>query len=244
MKWRCSVITAAAQRREGIEDEVRLQLVDILSRGTARMIFRVSGLAGMAAIVASQAGAQTAATQSDVEVFEPAYFARFNPATAEDMVRQLPGFAVDDGDRVRGFGGAAGNVLINGQRPSTKGGLGDVLGRIPVANVLRIEIVTGSSAKLDMRGQTKVANVIVKSVEVPVSGNWQVVGRRYQDGRISGSTDVTTNPYTFRRGRKPQLRSGRARLFAAQLREARLLRRLAESIRAACGALAEQYAKY
>ena len=90
MKWRCSVITAAAQRREGIEDEVRLQLVDILSRGTARMIFRVSGLAGMAAIVASQAGAQTAATQSDVEVFEPAYFARFNPATAEDMVRQLP----------------------------------------------------------------------------------------------------------------------------------------------------------
>jgi hypothetical protein len=161
------------------------------------MIFRVSGLAGMAAIVASQAGAQTAATQSDVEVFEPAYFARFNPATAEDMVRQLPGFAVDDGDRVRGFGGAAGNVLINGQRPSTKGGLGDVLGRIPVANVLRIEIVTGSSAKLDMRGQTKVANVIVKSVEVPVSGNWQVVGRRYQDGRISGSTDVTTTLPAF-----------------------------------------------
>ena len=151
----------------------------------------------MAAIMASQAGAQTAATASDVEVFEPSYFSRFNPATAEDMVRQLPGFAVDDGDRVRGFGGAAGNVLINGQRPSTKGGLGDVLARIPVANVLRIEIVTGSSAKLDMRGQTKVANVIVKSVEVPVSGNWQVVGRRYQDGRISGSTDVTTTLPAF-----------------------------------------------
>lgn len=171
--------------------------MDIHSWGTARMVFRVSGLASMAAIMASQAGAQTAATASDVEVFEPSYFSRFNPATAEDMVRQLPGFAVDDGDRVRGFGGAAGNVLINGQRPSTKGGLGDVLARIPVANVLRIEIVTGSSAKLDMRGQTKVANVIVKSVEVPVSGNWQVVGRRYQDGRISGSTDVTTTLPAF-----------------------------------------------
>jgi hypothetical protein len=161
------------------------------------MIFRVSSLASMAAIVASQAGAQTAAMQSDVEVFEPSYFARFNPATAEDMVRQLPGFSVDDGDRVRGFGGAAGNVLINGQRPSTKGGLGDVLSRIPVANVLRIEIVTGSSAKLDMRGQTKVANVIVKSVEVPVSGNWQIVGRHYQDGRMSGSTDITTTLPAF-----------------------------------------------
>lgn len=151
----------------------------------------------MAAMMASQAAAQTAVTQADVEVFEPAYFARFNPATAEDMVRQLPGFAVDDGDRVRGFGGAAGNVLINGERPSTKGGLGDVLSKIPVANVLRIEIVTGSSAKLDMRGQTKVANVVVKSIEVPVSGNWQVVGRHYQDGRISGSTDITTTLPAF-----------------------------------------------
>jgi hypothetical protein len=161
------------------------------------MILRFLGLASMAAIVAAQAGAQTAATQSDVEVFEPSYFARFNPATAEDMVRQLPGFSVDDGDRVRGFGGAAGNVLINGQRPSTKGGLGDVLSRIPVANVLRIEIVTGSSAKLDMRGQTKIANVIVKSIEVPVSGNWQVVGRHYRDGRVSGSTDITTTLPAF-----------------------------------------------
>lgn len=151
----------------------------------------------MAAMLASQAGAQTATMQSDVEVFEPSYFARFNPATAEDMVRQLPGFAVDDGEKVRGFGGAAGNVLINGQRPSTKSGLGDVLGRIPVANVLRIEIVTGSSAKLDMRGQTKIANVIVKSVEVPVSGNWQVVGRHYQDGRMSGSTDITSTLPAF-----------------------------------------------
>jgi len=161
----------------------------------------------MAVMLASQAGAQTAdaqaagtqavAAQSDVEIFEPAYFAKFNPATAEDMVRQLPGFGIDDGDRVRGFGGAAGNVLINGQRPSTKGGLGDVLGRIPVANVLRIEIVTGSSASLDMRGQTKVANVIVKSVDVPVSGNWQVVARHYRDGRLSGSTDVTTTLPAF-----------------------------------------------
>lgn len=161
------------------------------------MIFRISGLAGVAAMMASHAVAQTTAAQADVEIFEPAYFARFNPATAEDMVRQLPGFAVDDGDRVRGFGGAAGNVLINGQRPSTKGGLGDVLSKIPVANVLRIEIVTGSSAKLDMRGQTKVANVVVKSIEVPVSGNWQVVGRHYQDGRMSASTDITTTLPAF-----------------------------------------------
>jgi len=48
-----------------------------------------------------------------------------------------------------------------------------------------------------MRGQTKVANVIVKSVDVPVSGNWQVVGRQYQDGRISGSTDLTTTLPAF-----------------------------------------------
>src|SRR5258705_12742173 len=62
-----------------------------------------------------------AATPADqVRKFEPGFFARYNPVTALDMVRQLPGFAIDNGDNLRGFGATAGNVLIDGQRPSTK----------------------------------------------------------------------------------------------------------------------------
>lgn len=151
----------------------------------------------MAAVMSAQASAQSAPAQSDIETFEPSYFVRFNPSTADDMVRQLPGFAIDEGERVRGFGGAAGNVLVNGERPSTKGQLHTVLSRIPAANVARIEIVTGSSAQLDMRGQTKVANVILKSGATEISGNWQIVGRHYQGGRLNGSAEATATLPAF-----------------------------------------------
>ena len=55
-----------------------------------------------------------------VQTFDPPFFARFSPVTAEDMVRQLPGFTLDEGADLRGFGATAGNVLIDGQRPSSK----------------------------------------------------------------------------------------------------------------------------
>jgi hypothetical protein len=42
--------------------------------------------------------------------FQPAYFNDIAPQTAADMVARIPGFNIDDGESVRGFGGAAGNV--------------------------------------------------------------------------------------------------------------------------------------
>jgi len=49
--------------------------------------------------------------------------------------------------------------------------------------------VTGASAGLDMRGQTKVANVILKTDLVALSGNWQAVMRRFEAGRVTASVD-------------------------------------------------------
>ena len=128
------------------------------------MIGRLGGLAGAAAMLTGGAAlaqeaapATTAPAGSEVSTqsFEPAYFVRYAPNNALDMVQQVPGFSVQEGDNVRGFGGAAGNILVNGERPSTKTGLAALLTRIPVASVIRIELVTGVSATLDMRGQTK-----------------------------------------------------------------------------------------
>ncbi|MBU6319252.1 MAG: outer membrane beta-barrel protein [Alphaproteobacteria bacterium] len=183
------------------------------------MIIRLSALAGTAALflgpaayAQAPAGApqptrpaasvETAAGEapapgSNVEVFDPAYFTRFNPANAEEMVRQLPGFSLSEGQSVRGFGGATPNVLINGERPSTKTSLRTLLSRIPVANVLRIEIVTGASATLDMRGLTKVANVIVKGGVVDTSVSWQANARAYRQGRITGSVEASTTRQAF-----------------------------------------------
>src|SRR5436190_22631585 len=78
------------------------------------------------------------ATQA-VTSYPPEFFAATQPTTALDMVQRLPGFSFDAGDDVRGFGGAAGNVLIDGARPASKEDkLDDILKRIPAAQVVRI----------------------------------------------------------------------------------------------------------
>ena len=97
------------------------------------MFHRLSGVAGIAALLAGHAAAQEAPSlPGDIQVFEPSFFARYNPTTAQDMVNQVPGFSIQEGDAVRGFGGSAGNILINGNRPSTKNSLTALLGRIGV----------------------------------------------------------------------------------------------------------------
>lgn len=97
-------------------------------------------------------------------VFEPAFFADSQPNTALDMIARLPGFGLDNGDSgTRGFAGAAGNVLIDGARPSSKSdSLEEVLRRIAAAGVERIELIRGGASGIDMQGQAVVANVVIK----------------------------------------------------------------------------------
>ena len=73
------------------------------------------------------------AEREGVISYTPADFAAARPNTALDMINRLPGFAFNGGEQVRGFAGAAGNVLIDGQRPTIKtDSLGDTLGRITI----------------------------------------------------------------------------------------------------------------
>ncbi len=111
---------------------------------------------------ATDCDANSSGSTNGITVFEPDFFASYNPVTALDMVRQVPGFSIDNGERVRGFGGAAGNVLINGERPSTKSnGLQEILGRIALSRVVRIELIRGSVPGIDMRGLTRAVNVVL-----------------------------------------------------------------------------------
>lgn len=96
-------------------------------------------------------------------IYTPPFFAQFNPITALDMVQRVPGFSIDDGDDVRGFGGAAGNVLIDGQRPSTKStNIFETLNRIGASAVDYIELIRGGTGGLDVGGQAVVVNVVLK----------------------------------------------------------------------------------
>jgi hypothetical protein len=103
------------------------------------------------------------ATQQGVLIFEPAFFADSRPDTALDMIARLPGFGLDTGDSdTRGLAGTAGNVLIDGARPSTKSdSLDQILRRISAAGVARVELIRGGAPGIDMQGRSVVANVIL-----------------------------------------------------------------------------------
>lgn len=159
---------------------------------------------------ASQAPAVDA-VQQGVLVFEPAFFAGSAPNTALDMIARLPGFQLNTGDTgTRGFAGAAGNVLIDGDRPSSKSDTLDaVLRRISADSVERIELIRGGAPGIDMQGQSVVANVIVRQtvqIERVVELNAYIYpdgyigpllkaeySRREGDNQIEGAISATTD---------------------------------------------------
>lgn len=100
-----------------------------------------------------------------VQTFDAAYFRQYNPVTAADIVNRVPGFEIDDGEALRGFGATAGNVLVNGERPSSKVLVSEQLKRIPADSVIRVELISGSASNVDVRGQTQLVNVVLKQAK-------------------------------------------------------------------------------
>lgn len=109
-------------------------------------------------------------TGSNTTVYPASDFAAFNPQSALDIVERTPGFVLVEGEEVRGFGAAGGNVLIDGARPSSKsGGIADALRRIPAGQVERVEVIRNANTS-EAQGQALVLNVV--RVRGGVSGTW------------------------------------------------------------------------
>jgi len=128
--------------------------------------------------------------QSGVLNYDAAYFADQRPNTAYDMIGRLPGFTFSDGNTARGFAGTAGNVLIDGQRPTSKSDdLQSVLQRIPASDVDHIELIRGGAPGIDMQGQTVIANVIRKK---EASTQWvlDVADNFFKDGHTVPSASL------------------------------------------------------
>lgn len=116
---------------------------------------------------ASSAHAQDA-TQLVTEVgratiYQQAYFATYSPTNALEIAQRVPGFSLDLGNSdVRGFAAAAGNVVINGSRPSSKSeNLETVLRRIPAKRVTRVEVQPGDRYGSDYAGRSQVLNIVM-----------------------------------------------------------------------------------
>src|SRR6478735_2641157 len=149
-------------------------------------------LLAISAALASPAFAQQTGTPptspapaSRTTVYEAAFFAQYAPSNALDIARQVPGFALDLGNLdTRGFAGAAGNVVINGARPSSKAEtLQTTLTRIPANRVVRVEVGPGDLYGAEYAGRNQVLNVILSS-ESGIDGNLTASGKRLYNGKV------------------------------------------------------------
>lgn len=137
---------------------------------------------GVAQANVDNANAEMSATPTGSRKLGPDFFAAYAPVTALDMVRRIPGFSIDQGEGRRGFGENAGNVLIDGDRPSTKSDdIATILSRIPASQVAFISLSEQAGADTETQGQGQVINVVRKRT-AQVNGTYEatiVAGTRY-----------------------------------------------------------------
>lgn len=157
-------------------------------------------------------------------VYEAAFFSQYAPRTAFDIVQRVPGFSLDLGATqnnlgsvdVRGFAGTAGNVVINGARPSTKAETLDItLARIPAQQVVRVELGPGDLYGSDYAGKSQVLNVVL-SQQSGIDGDITASAKRWFTGYINtdiqGSASIKRGASTINlsagTGRNRQLEEG------------------------------------
>jgi hypothetical protein len=159
-------------------------------------------------------------------VYGAEFFAPNRPDTAYDMILLLPGFTFEEGDQVRGFAGAAANVLIDGRRPSSKLDLvADLLKRIPASSVARVEIIRGGAPGIDMQGRSVLANVVRRAAvtsQLTANATALLYGDRHSGKNLrldwtrrEGETGLDASIQIFKQ-QNPNSGEGRRTLTTAQ----------------------------
>lgn len=136
--------------------------------------------------MAADVRAQEAA--GSTQVYERAYFERYDTVTAEDMVRRVPGTSsildalnANNNGQQRGFGSSGDQILLNGKRFAGKNQILAALKRIQSANVLRIELIRGNNADANVQSEGLMINVVLEEGASTGSGSWQAAFRFNDD---------------------------------------------------------------
>ena len=137
----------------------------VRSRLSSSVAFAVMALASPALAQEDVSPTTTPPSTAGTTVYNADFFATYSPRTALDIVLRVPGFQLDEGNSdIRGFAGAAGNVVFNGARPSSKAeSLSTILARIPASRVVRVEMGSGSLYGSEYAGKSQVLNVILSA---------------------------------------------------------------------------------
>jgi hypothetical protein len=144
---------------------------------TAFMTLALSGISQAQESATPAASDSGTVVPTTMRIYTLTDFQRFTPRNALDMLNRVPGFAVRSDDQGRGLGQAGTNVLIDGQRLSSKSqDIFEQLRRVTVDNVERIEIVDGTT--LDLPGLSgQVANVITGYGDISGRYEWRTIHR-------------------------------------------------------------------
>ena len=125
------------------------------------------------------------AQESNKVIYNQAYFKQYNITNAADAIKRIPGienlssgnnsenFKPDSNNKRRGFGSSGTQILINGERQSSKSNnIIKTLERINANSLIRIEVIRGTEAGLDVRSDGVIVNIIVDGNLSKGSGTW------------------------------------------------------------------------
>ena len=109
-------------------------------------------------------------------VYDQIYFQKFNITNAADAIKRIPGvenlssrnasenYEPGGNNKKRGFGSSGTQILINGERQSSKSNnIIKTLERINVESLIKIEVIRGTEAGLDVRSDGIIVNIIVNT---------------------------------------------------------------------------------
>ena len=116
-------------------------------------------------------------------IYDQDYFRQYNITNAADAIKRIPGvenlssgnnsYEPGDNNKRRGFGSSGTQILINGERQSSKSNnIIKTLERINADSLIRIEVIRGTEAGLDVRSDGVIVNIIVDGNLSKDSGTW------------------------------------------------------------------------
>ena len=156
---------------------------------TRTLLLATAGVAALTLATGAAAQAPAPAAQGSAArttTYEAEFFTQYAPRTALEIAKRVPGFNLDLGNSdIRGFAAAAGNVVINGARPSSKAeSLETTLSRIPASQVSRVEVGSGDLYGADYAGKSQVLNIIMSASSGGLDGNFTGSLRRLYTGKL------------------------------------------------------------
>jgi len=145
----------------------------------------------LAIALATTAPARAMDAPSSTQVFDRAYFERYEAVNAEDMLLRVPGTSsilseLGRDQQDRGFGSGGDQVLLNGKRFAGKGQILSTLRRIQSDKVQQIELIRGNTGDTNVQSEGLIINVVLIEGASTGSGSWQANARFNDEGYVNG----------------------------------------------------------